>query len=125
MGQKKPKSLAADLPELFAMLRSGAANVAGVTYQVALSAMLLAAGRAGTVTGLPVRSVIPENLEDVDCRLADGVRLLVQSKERGPGPPPLRMPNWPRSRPTRRRLSSSATSRGPAGRERRLHGWRW
>ncbi|MET8134118.1 hypothetical protein ABZV24_19540 [Streptomyces sp. NPDC005251] len=85
MGQKKPMSLAADLPELFAMLRSGAANVAGVTYQVALSAMLLAAGRAGTVSGLPVRSVIPENLEDVDCWLADGVRLLVQSKERGPG----------------------------------------
>ncbi|MFJ4732527.1 hypothetical protein ACIP6V_09585 [Streptomyces sp. NPDC088770] len=56
-----------------------------MTYQVALSAMLLAAGRADAVTGLPVRSVIPENLEDVDCRLADGSRLLVQSKERGPG----------------------------------------
>lgn len=84
-GQKKPKSLAADLPELFTRLRSGAANVAGVTYQVALSAMLLAAGRAGTVAGLPVRAVIPEYLEDVDCQLADGSRLLVQSKERGPG----------------------------------------
>lgn len=84
-GQKKLKSSAADLPELFARLRSGAANVAGVTYQVALSAMLLAAGRAGTVAGLPVRAVIPEYLEDVDCQLADGSRLLVQSKERGPG----------------------------------------
>ncbi|MFE0349447.1 P-loop NTPase family protein [Streptomyces griseoluteus] len=84
-GQKKTKSLAADLSELFTMLRSGAANVAGVSYQVALSAMLLAAGRAGTVAGLPVRAVIPENLEDVDCQLADGARLLVQSKERGPG----------------------------------------
>lgn len=59
--------------------------MAGVTYQVALSAMLLAAGRAGTVPGLPVTAVIPENLEDIDCQLADGSRLLVQSKERGPG----------------------------------------
>lgn len=84
-GQKKTKPLAADLSEMFTMLRSGAANVAGVTYQVALSAMLLAAGRAGTVAGLPVMAVIPEYLEDVDCQLADGSRLLVQSKERGPG----------------------------------------
>lgn len=82
---KKPKALPTGLDDLFAQLRSGAANVAGVTYQVALSAMLLAAGRAGTVPGLPVTAVIPENLEDIDCQLADGSRLLVQSKERGPG----------------------------------------
>ncbi len=80
--QKKP---AADLDTLFAELRSGAANVAGVTYQVSLSAMLLAAGRAGTVPSLLVTAVIPENLEDIDCQLVDGSRLLVQSKERGPG----------------------------------------
>ena len=82
---KKPKSPATSLDVLFAELRSGAANVAGVTYQVSLSAMLLAAGRAGTVPGLPVTAVVPESLEDVDCQLADGSRLLVQSKERGPG----------------------------------------
>ncbi|MFD8751936.1 hypothetical protein ACFV0O_13280 [Kitasatospora sp. NPDC059577] len=83
--RKQPKPLATDLDELFAQLRSGAANVAGVTYQVALSAMLLAAGRTGTVPGLPVTAVIPESLEDIDCQLVDGSRLLVQSKERGPG----------------------------------------
>jgi hypothetical protein len=77
--------LPSSLDELFVQLRSGAANVAGVTFQVSLSAMLLSAGRAGSLAGLPVVAVTPEGLEDVDCLLADGSRLLVQSKERGPG----------------------------------------
>jgi len=72
------------LEELFASLRSGAANVAGVSYQVAVSALLLAAGRAGA-PGLRVSAVRPEGLEDVDCVLDDGSLLLVQTKERGPG----------------------------------------
>jgi len=70
---------------LFASLRSGAANVAGVRYQVAVSALLLASGRAATVPGLPVSAVRPEGLEDIDCLLNDGSLLLVQTKERGPG----------------------------------------
>ncbi len=72
------------LEELFASLRSGAANVAGVSHQVAVSALLLAAGRAGA-PGLRVSAVRPEGLEDVDCVLDDGSLLLVQTKERGPG----------------------------------------
>ncbi|MFF7590307.1 hypothetical protein ACFZCK_22720 [Kitasatospora purpeofusca] len=86
-GQKKKEIPvpAGDLTEQFARLRSGAANVAGVTLQVSLSAMLLSAGRAGDVPGLPVGAVCPEGFEDVDCHLADGSRLFVQSKARGPG----------------------------------------
>ncbi len=76
---------ASTLEELFASLRSGAANVAGVSYQVAVSALLLASGRAATVPGLPVSAVRPEGLEDIDCLLNDGSLLLVQTKERGPG----------------------------------------
>jgi hypothetical protein len=71
--------------ELFASLRSGAANVAGVSYQIAVSALLLASGRANTVPGLQISSVCPEGFEDVDCQLDDGSLLLVQTKERGPG----------------------------------------
>ncbi len=82
---RKSKVVPSNLEELFAQLRSGAANVAGVDFQVSLSAMLLSAGRAGSVVGLPVVAVSPEGFEDVDCHLADGSRLLVQSKERGSG----------------------------------------
>ncbi|WP_433917367.1 hypothetical protein OIE50_50875 [Streptomyces canus] len=79
-------SLSVDpLATLYERLRTGAANVAGVTFQTAVSAMLLAAGRAGSVPGLAVEAVRPEGLEDVDCRLADGSTLFVQCKERGVG----------------------------------------
>jgi hypothetical protein len=81
----KSRGVPSNLEELFAQLRSGAANVAGVDFQVSLSVMLLSAGRAGNVVGLPVVAVSPERFEDIDCYLADGSRLLVQSKERGPG----------------------------------------
>ncbi|MFF5759843.1 hypothetical protein OG495_36275 [Streptomyces longwoodensis] len=73
------------LVTLYERLRTGAANVAGVTFQTAVSAMLLAAGPAGSVPGLAVEAVRPEGLEDVDCRLADGSTLFVQCKERGVG----------------------------------------
>jgi hypothetical protein len=66
-------------------LRQGARNVAGVTYQVAVTADLLVAGRAGSPDFPGVARVVPEGFEDVDCVLNDGQRLLVQSKERGPG----------------------------------------
>lgn len=72
------------LEELYARLRAGAGTVAGVTFQVAVSALLLAAGRAGN-DELPVASVRPESFEDVDCELADGSMLLVQAKEHGVG----------------------------------------
>jgi hypothetical protein len=84
---KTPKKAApapSNLEELFDRLRTGAANVAGVTFQVAVSALLLAAGRAGSHE-LPVASVRPEGMEDVDCELADGSLLLVQTKEHGVG----------------------------------------
>src|SRR6266540_5084360 len=66
---------ASTLEELFASLRSGAANVAGVSYQVAVSALLLASGRAATVPGLPVSAVRPEGLEDIAA-----------ATDRGPAP---------------------------------------
>ncbi|WP_146230967.1 hypothetical protein [Micromonospora sicca] len=52
-----------------------------MTFQVAVSAMLLAAGLSDPE--LPVVSVMPERLEDIDCHLADGTVLLVQAKEHG------------------------------------------
>jgi hypothetical protein len=73
------------LEELFSSLRSGAANVAGVSFQIAISALLLAVGRAATVKGLPIVAVRPEGFEDIDCDLSDGTLLLVQTKERGEG----------------------------------------
>src|SRR2546430_1539592 len=76
---------ASTLQELFASLRTGAATVAGVSYQTAVSVLLLACGRAATVPGLPVCAVRPEGLEDIDCLLDDGSLLLVQAKDRGPG----------------------------------------
>ena len=72
-----------DLETLWEERRAGARNLAGVTYQIAVTAHLLVAGRAGA---LPIVSVVPEGLEDVDCVLdaASGgaSRLYVQSKER-------------------------------------------
>lgn len=85
-GQEKPEAPKAppdNLIDLFDELRTGAANVAGVTFQVALSAFLLATGRAGNDPGLPVIAVRPEGFEDVDCQLANGTWLFVQAKERG------------------------------------------
>lgn len=76
---------AVDLHELFDLLRSGAANVAGVTYQVGVAAHLLVRGVAGAESDLDVTSVMPEGLEDIDCNLQSGQRLLVQTKERGVG----------------------------------------
>jgi hypothetical protein len=66
-------------------LRQGARNVAGVTYQVAVTADLLVAGRADSPSFPRVARVVPEGFEDIDCVLHDDRRLLVQTKERGPG----------------------------------------
>jgi hypothetical protein len=78
-----------DLEALWVQRRAGARNLAGVSYQIAVTAHLLVAGRAGT---LPIVSVVPEGLEDIDCALNPASwevsRLYVQCKERvGTGPP--------------------------------------
>jgi hypothetical protein len=70
-----------DLDELWQRVRSGAANVAGVRYQLAVTAYLLAAAR----TPLAITKLVPEGLEDVDCELADGAPLLIQTKDRAGG----------------------------------------
>ena len=72
-----------ELERLFDSLRSGAANVAGVTFQIATTAWILAAGRDGSIAGLDVQSVAPEGFEDIDCELQSGLALLIQTKERG------------------------------------------
>jgi hypothetical protein len=70
-----------DLDELWQRVRSGAANVAGVRYQLAVTAYLLAAAR----TPLAITKLVPEGLEDVDCELVDGAPLLIQTKDRAEG----------------------------------------
>ena len=70
-----------DLDELWQRVRAGAATVAGVRYQLAVSAFLLAGARGH----LELEELTPEGLEDVDCRLNGGSRLLVQAKDRAAG----------------------------------------
>lgn len=70
------------LDSLFASLRNGAANVAGVSYQTCLAADLLAAGHARAKATLPIVAIRPEGFEDIDCLLDDGSWILVQSKQR-------------------------------------------
>jgi len=78
---KQRKDPPVDLDELWLRVRSGAANVAGVRYQLAVTVYLLAGARAS----LGITELSPEGLEDIDCRLAGGERLLVQAKERAGG----------------------------------------
>ena len=68
--------------ELWDALRQGARNVAGVRYQLAVTAHLLVESRRGA---LPFIEVIPEGFEDIDCRDQDSVRWFVQVKEVGAG----------------------------------------
>jgi hypothetical protein len=70
---------------LFERLRSGAANVAGVTFQIAATAWVLSAGLTHSIPGFDVTSVVPEGFEDIDCQLRSGDSLLIQTKERGTG----------------------------------------
>lgn len=71
-----------DRDPLWDALRQGARNVAGVRYQLAVTAHLLAESRAG---GLPFVELIPEGYEDIDCLDRDSVLWLVQAKEVGAG----------------------------------------
>jgi len=75
---ESPKSL----DELWASSRQGARNIAGVTYQLAVTAYLLTESRRGV---LPFVEITPEGLEDIDCRDGDGRKWLVQAKERAAG----------------------------------------
>ena len=59
--------------------RTGAHNVAGVTFQVAVTAGLLVDARA---LELSLTRVIPEGYEDIDIEFPDETRGLVQVKER-------------------------------------------
>ena len=59
--------------------RAGAHNIAGVTFQVAVTARLLLDGRAGE---LPLTRATPEGYEDIDVQFIDGTSALVQVKER-------------------------------------------
>ena len=59
--------------------RAGAHNIAGVSFQVAVTAKLLVRARAG---GFPLVRATPEGFEDIDVELSDGTRVLVQVKER-------------------------------------------
>ena len=63
-------------------LRQGARNVAGVRYQLLVTAYLLAESRRGT---LPFVELVPEGFEDIDCLDRDSRRWLVQVKEVGAG----------------------------------------
>ena len=62
--------------------RQGARNVAGVRYQLAVTALLLAESRRGL---LPFAELVPEGLEDIDCLDTESIRWLVQVKEFGAG----------------------------------------
>ena len=66
------------LDELWANLRQGARNVAGVSWQVSTCAYLLVEARAGR---LPFVELTPEGYEDADCVAVDGTRTFVQMKE--------------------------------------------
>ena len=61
--------------------RTGAHNIAGVTFQIAVTVSLLLDGRAGL---LPLTRATPEGFEDVDVEFSDDTRALVQVKERSP-----------------------------------------
>lgn len=63
-------------------LRQGARNVAGVSWQIAVTAHLLLQSHAGD---LPFARVTPEGYEDIDCVSADDSITLVQVKEKGAG----------------------------------------
>lgn len=64
--------------ELWGKLRHGSRNVAGVTWQLAVSVHVLVISRAGV---LPFTTLVPEGFEDLDCRTAAGDETLVQVKE--------------------------------------------
>ena len=67
---------------LWSVLRQGARNVAGVRYQLAVTALLLAESRRRV---LPFVELVPEGFEDIDCLDGESTHWLVQVKEFGAG----------------------------------------
>ena len=63
-------------------MRQGARNVAGVRYQLAVTALLLAESRG---RALPFVELVPEGYEDIDCLDRESTHWLVQVKEFGAG----------------------------------------
>ena len=61
--------------------RAGAHNIAGVSFQVAVTANLLLHGRADN---LPLTRATPEGYEDIDVEFSDGTWAMVQVKDRSP-----------------------------------------
>lgn len=78
---RKPRS-EMDAEELWADLRQGSRNVAGVTWQVSVCVYLLVASYAHEVDFV---RITPEGFEDADCERADGTRTFVQMKEKEAG----------------------------------------
>lgn len=68
--------------DLWSDLRQGARNVAGVRYQLAVTAHVLAESRDGS---LPFVEVVPEGYEDIDCLDRESNQWLIQVKEVGAG----------------------------------------
>ncbi len=68
--------------QLWDALRQGARNVAGVRYQLAVTAHLLVESRLGSLSFI---EVIPEGYEDIDCLDRDSLHWFVQVKEVGAG----------------------------------------
>ena len=61
--------------------RSGARNIAGVSFQVAVTAHLLVDSLGN---GLSLARVTPEGFDDIDVEFRDNTKFLVQVKERAP-----------------------------------------
>ena len=77
-----PSDASPDSLSAWDRLRQGARNVAGVRYQIAVTAHLLASARAGEFEAM---HLIPEGLEDVDVTLSDGATVHAQCKDRAGG----------------------------------------
>jgi len=71
-----------DYDALWRKTRQGSATVAGVDYQVVVTASLLVGARRDAIRATGVR---PEGIEDVDCLTIDGGTVLVQAKDRAGG----------------------------------------
>lgn len=74
-------------------MRQGARNVAGVRYQLAVTALLLADSRRRF---LPFVELVPEGYEDIDCFDGESTHWLVQVKEFGAGAGTFTRRRWPK-----------------------------
>ena len=92
-GQRPGRTPEATPSRTWEQLRQGARNVAGVSYQIAVTADLLVQARTGQ---LRLGQLVPEGYEDIDCLYREGGRLYVQTKDvGGGGAAPSPRPTWP------------------------------